>query len=182
MRRQSRKEALGNFGDGFIKIVGVIIIGMLVINFMGDDDSSSTSSNNANQTTVKNSENNNATDEKNSIVEVEAEVEPEPVIEVTATEVIDTYNANEIRGNETYSNKRARITGTIYSIDESFGSPYVIMSTDSDDWSFTDLQIFFEDPDSEPLSSLEKGQTITVEGIIDGMSINITVEDATILD
>lgn len=42
MRRQSRKEALGNFGDSLVKIVGVIIIGIAVINFTGNDDDNST--------------------------------------------------------------------------------------------------------------------------------------------
>lgn len=129
----------------------------------------------------KSDETGTTTNSNESVAEV-AEVAKTPEIEVTATEVIDAFSANEIRGNELYKDKYARITGTVESIAESFGSPYITMSTDSDEWSFTSLQILFESPEDEPLSSIEKGQLITVEGTIDGMSANIVVNDATIVE
>lgn len=150
---------------GCLKTIGLITLLIIAVALFapgGDSDTGTNELADANETTV--------------------ELAQEPEIEVTATEIIDTFSANEIRGNELYKGKFARITGTVESIAESFGSPYVTMSTDSDEWSFTSLQIFFETPENEPLSSIEKGQTITIEGTIDGMSANVTVDDATIVE
>lgn len=78
-----------------------------------------------------------------------------------------------MKGKETYTGKRATITGTVESIGESFGRKYVCLNGDG----FTSLQCFFNDENLTGVSDLKKGQKVTIVGTIGEMSFNVSVDD-----
>lgn len=100
----------------------------------------------------------------------------EPTISVTATEVAKAFNANELKGKETYTGKRATITGTVTSIGEAFGRKYVCLQGES----FISLQCYFNDDNLAGVSDLRKGQKVTIVGTIGEMAVNVSVDDCTL--
>lgn len=105
----------------------------------------------------------------------------EPDIVVTSTEVIDTFQANELKGKQTYTGKYAEITGKVGSIGESLGQTYITLETETDKYSLISLQCYLEDEaEIAKAAELEKGQEITILGTIGEQSINIAVNDCMI--
>lgn len=101
----------------------------------------------------------------------------EPEITVTATEVIETFEQNELKGKETYTGKLAEISGTVESVGESFGQTYITLGNDNDEFSIISLQCMFSKDNQQGLSDLNKGDKVTVIGTIGEQSINIEVKD-----
>lgn len=101
----------------------------------------------------------------------------EPELTVTAKEIIDAFEENEIKGKQTYSGKRAKITGIVGDIGEVFGSVYVTLGS-GEDFEIIMLQCFFKDKDEmDKIAELKKGDTLTLIGTIGEQSLNIEVKD-----
>ena len=98
---------------------------------------------------------------------------------VTADEVIQTFEDNELRGKELYTGKRAQITGVVEHVGETSGRAFVTLKNSNDSHSLIELQCFFKDPTS--LSNLVEGQSVTLVGTIGGLSVDISVEDCRFL-
>ena len=146
---------------GCLKFIGTLVLVFIAINFLlsfikpqGDSNTQIKSENKTEQ--VKN-------------------VEPE--ITVTATEVIETFEQNELKGKETYTGKLAEISGTVDSVGESFGQTYITLGNDNDEFSIISLQCMFSKDNQQGLSDLNKGDKVTVLGTIGEQSINIEVKD-----
>jgi hypothetical protein len=84
---------------------------------------------------------------------------------VSSDDLQGIYSANELRGDELYKDKVLEVTGAIQSIDRGIGDePYVVLWTRNE---FAGVQAHFQD--KAGLSSLAKGQHITVRCMGDGM-------------
>jgi len=102
-----------------------------------------------------------------------------PDLIVTAGEILEVFDANEIKGKQTYTDKFAEITGVVGTVGEVLGSTYVTLGTGAD-FELITLQCFFKDKDEiNKLAEINKGDTITVLGTIGEKSINISVDDCT---
>lgn len=149
--------------------IGVLfVLGIIGSMFGGGENDESASTANTVQTEQTN--------------ETSSDNEQKPEIEVTATEIIDTFSANELKGKDTYTGKRAKITGTVESIDEMLGQKFITLGTDSDPYSIISLQCFFKDDNAGELSNLQQGQQVTLEGTIGEQSTNIDVKDCKLVN
>lgn len=125
--------------------------------------------------------NHTQTANSNSTPEQTTETTTIEVFDFTATEIIDTFEANELKGKEMYTGKRANITGRVSSIGEMFGQVSVTMVTDSTDFAITDLQFFFDKDNTAGLSDLSDGDVVTIQGTIGEKSINVQVQDSVLI-
>ncbi len=96
---------------------------------------------------------------------------------VTAREVAQAFDENEVAANLKYENKIGEVTGTISSISKDFGS-YNIMLNAID---FTGVVLRFDGDVAAQLAELKTGQRITAKGMCDGMSFNVEFESCVIL-
>jgi len=101
------------------------------------------------------------------------EVMPEVV--VTAADLSAAFEANEVKANKDYKDKLAEITGTVDSVGEMLGQTFVVLSSGKD-FSIVNVQCFFDDKaEIDKIAELNKGDTVTIMGNIDGMSMNVGV-------
>lgn len=101
---------------------------------------------------------------------------PTPGIEyvsVTAAEMWDAFEKNELSANKKFKGKDVKVTGTVDSIGEILGQQYVTLQGDE---YFGSVQCMANtDKDVEFLSNVSKGDTITASGVCDGKSFNVSI-------
>ena len=107
-----------------------------------------------------------------------APVKAKPVVEaikVSAVDLAATYEANEVKADQTYKGKLADITGTVDSVGVALGSTYVVLSSGKE-FSITNVQCFFKDQaEITKVAELKKGDKVTIQGVVDGKSMNVGV-------
>ena len=107
-------------------------------------------------------------------------VKAKPVVEVIKVSAVDlaaTYEANEVKADQTYKGKTADITGTVDNIGVVLGSTYVVLSAGKE-FSITNIQCFFKDQaEITKVAELKKGDKVTIQGVIDGKSMNVSVNN-----
>jgi lysyl-tRNA synthetase class II len=104
---------------------------------------------------------------------------PEYEIEVLAKDLSKAFNDNEIKANNDYKGKLAKITGQIKDIGEMFGQTYIVLSNEDESLSnFVDIQCFFKEKDEiNKIAQKNKGDKVTIIGKIDGKSLNVSVQN-----
>lgn len=103
------------------------------------------------------------------------EVEPAEVVTVSAKQMMDDYEANEIRANQLYEGKVVSVSGVVDSVGEDIlGDPYVLL-TDGSEFSFAGVQCFFGDSHRDELARLSKGDRVTLRGQGEGYFMNALV-------
>jgi len=119
------------------------------------------------------------TDQSTSTQTQEAPAKPaEPAISVTAAQLIQAYDANELSADQKYKGKVAKITGKVSSIQKMMGSSFITLGSGKD-FEVISVQAFFDESQEGKLASLQKGQQLTVQCTIDGKSMNIGVRECT---
>ena len=108
---------------------------------------------------------------------------PEYDYEIDASVLYDEYNRNEIAADAKYKNKKLQITGVINNIgSDIMGSVYITLSI-GEEYSITDVQCYFDSKaEIEKVSTLEKGQTVTLLGVGDGKTFNVLVKKCKIVE
>ena len=101
----------------------------------------------------------------------------EQIIEVDAKVLSKAFDENEIKANQTYKNKAAKITGTVDDIGEILNQTYIVLQSHKE-FALCSTQCFFDDKDEiKKIADLKKGDEVTLQGTIDGKSMNVTVND-----
>lgn len=90
-------------------------------------------------------------------------VTEEVAIVVTAQKMIEDLEANALAASTTYEGKRVTVTGKVGNIDAS-GDYFSIEGTD--EFSFTNVQIFINDDQVSTVSGYTAGQEVTVTGTV----------------
>jgi len=109
------------------------------------------------------------------------ETAKEGILEVTPGELLDAYEANAVNADVLYKDQELRFTGTISDIGKDFSDKVYINFQGSEDFSVTTVQCYFSDSaEIEKVSSLSKGDTITVVGICGGKFANVFFNDCII--
>lgn len=108
----------------------------------------------------------------------------EKQIELTATakEISQDYHDNEVKADKKYKDKYSEITGKVTDISVTLGQVYIVLDgvSEFDETILApDVQCFFSDDEKEieKLEELKKGDEVTVIGDIDGMSMNVGVNN-----
>lgn len=141
-------------------ILIIIVIG-IISSAMSDDSAQTTSE------TSKDSSNKQATAE-----EPKKEIAP---LKISAAVLAQAYVDNEVKADQDYKDKKVEVTGKINDIGVVLDQTYIILSSGKE-FSITDIQCFFNDKNEiNKISELKKGDTVTVQGIVDGKSLNVAV-------
>lgn len=155
-------------------VIVVVVVGL--IGSQGDkEETKETVSNTAEKTELTDTVKEEPKAEEKE--EPKEEAAPTPGIVVNAADVIKTFEDNEIKGKQTYTDKLAEITGIVNDVGEILGQTYVTIGS-GEDFELVSLQCFFKD-ESEiaKLAEVSKGDTITIIGTIGEQSLNIEVSD-----
>ena len=91
------------------------------------------------------------------------ESSPEETIEVSAQKMIEDLESNALNASNTYEGKRVTVTGKVGNIDAS-GDYFSLNGTN--EYSFTNVQIFINDDQVGTVSGYTKGQEVTVTGTV----------------
>lgn len=92
--------------------------------------------------------------------------------ELTANQLYNAYNENEIAADKKYKNKKLAVTGIVSGISEVLGKVTVDLKVGGR-FEFTTIKCSIDDKDM--VASLRKGQKITVIGICDGLTANLYI-------
>ena len=99
--------------------------------------------------------------------------------EISAIDLYREYEANEIAADNKYKNKKLAVTGKVVEISEVLGEVTIDLST-GDELNLTTVKCSVKDKDK--VAKLRKGQSITIIGVCDGLTLNlyISIEDCMI--
>ena len=104
-----------------------------------------------------------------------------PAIQVTATQLISDYQANEVSADAKYKDKTVQVTGTIQNIGKDIlDNPYVALSGNSSDL-ITSVQCMFDKSDEGQLATLSKDKKITLQGKVSGKLGNVLINGCSIV-
>jgi hypothetical protein len=97
-----------------------------------------------------------------------------PSIEVSARKLYSDYDANGVSADMKYKGKVLSVTGTVKKIDKDFMDK-IYVSLKGDGY-YGDIRCYFAESHIQEAANLSKGQTITVKGICDGQSIDVSLK------
>ena len=99
----------------------------------------------------------------------------EELLEVDYNVLYQDYQDNAIGADAKYKGKMLKLTGAVDDINrEIAGNPYITFRI-GDQYSFKDVRLTFKKTEEEKVSSLKKGQSITVKGKCSGQLATGTV-------
>jgi hypothetical protein len=104
------------------------------------------------------------------------------VITISAPAIVKDYVDNEIAANHKYEGKNVRITAKIKDIGKDIlGNPYITFS-DGEEYSFRSVQCYFKKSEQAKIGTLRKEQTVTIDGTVDGLMMNVLLKDCVFKD
>ncbi|MGG1878254.1 hypothetical protein ABDI30_11890 [Paenibacillus cisolokensis] len=107
------------------------------------------------------------------------EQEVEEVIAVSAIDLWNDYDENEVAADAKYKGKQIEVSGVVKDIGKDIlDSIYITLETDA---VLGSVQVYFSDKEAEAVGSLKKGQKVTVVGNGDGKTLtNVAIKKAQI--
>lgn len=106
-----------------------------------------------------------------------SEEAPVEIMEISPAELLTTYEANEVKGDEIYEGKTMRLSGTVGTIGKDVMED-VHITFAGDDFSITSVQCYFSDEAQiAKVMELQQGDSITLVGICDGKFGNVLLKD-----
>ncbi|SHJ38701.1 tRNA_anti-like [Clostridium cavendishii DSM 21758] len=113
---------------------------------------------------------------EDKVANTSATKQAEPDIKINSSDLAKAYDENEVKADKDYKGKSASITGNVEDISVVLGITHVRLSSYKD-LAITHVNCSFEDKaEVDKVSGLKKGDTITIEGKIDGKSIDVDIK------
>lgn len=127
-------------------------------------------------------EENEAKDDEENEVATEQQNEWEDYIEITSSELIDTYNENQVKCKQLYDGKKLMVTGSVLNVGtDILNQVYVCLDHDTE-YVFVGIQCYAKDNETEnKIAELKEGDVITVIGNGECGSLSFAIKDAEIL-
>lgn len=111
------------------------------------------------------------------------DVKAEPALTVTAFKMASDYKENEVAADAKYKGKVVEISGSVDTIGkDALDTPYIAFTTENQYEIINRIQCMFGRNDTDALSSVSKGQKITLRGEVSGALGNIIVRDCQIVE
>lgn len=108
---------------------------------------------------------------------------PEPTYTVTALALASEYKANEVAADAKYKGQLIEISGRVDTIGKDIvDTPYIAFETENPYEVINRIQCMFRDADTASLSTVSKGQSITLRGTVSGALGNIIIKDCRIVE
>lgn len=97
-------------------------------------------------------------------------------IKVTAKQLMDDYDNNELKADEKYKGKLLTVTGKVSEVRKSWGNTIVDIGTGAVfEW---DINCYMSKDQTDRAAQLDKGDTVTITGTCDGLSfLSVTMKD-----
>jgi hypothetical protein len=145
-----------------------IITGVLILLILGGIGSALNGGNNKSTST------NIADNSNDNSKPTEAAAKP---ISISAVDLVKAYDDNEVKADKTYKDVTASITGEVKEVGVMLNQTYVVLSS-GEEFSISDVQCFFKDEkEIDKVAELKDGDKVTIQGVIDGKSLNIGVKN-----
>lgn len=155
-------------GKGCLIAIAVFVV-IIIIAIATSSGGSSSSNKTASQNSGTSADNQTATPET------------EEILEVAPGDLLDSYEANEVKGDELYEGKKMKLTGVVNDIGKDVMEHVYITFKGNDQYSITCVQCFFDSDDEiKKVMDLQSGDTITVVGDCTGKFGNVTIEHCVI--
>lgn len=102
----------------------------------------------------------------------------EEIVQVSADELLEAYQANTVAADGKYGDKKLKITGTVTSIGKDIADrAYIVLNNEYDKYAIAGVQCFFDSAQEDSLASLKEGDKVTVIGTCDDYLINVSVKN-----
>lgn len=146
-----------------LKWGGIVFIGLIVLGVIGSILGGGKSATPSNTSPSSNNQQSQQT---------QPTATPAPMV-VDATTLVGEYDKNKLSAQDKYTGKIVQTTAFINNISSDvLGSYYLSLNPSSDQYYFgTSIQCYFKDKSA--LTSLAKGQSVTVSGTMQDMSLGI---------
>ena len=117
-----------------------------------------------------------------SNVQTSSQTPEREYIQITATELLEAYDANGVAADELYRNQYLEITGTVGSIDKDIlDNAYITLTNDNDRYAIISVQCYFSKSSLQQISTLSSGDIVTVRGVCEGGTFNVVIEKCEIV-
>ena len=92
----------------------------------------------------------------------------EPELSISATELINAYNENEVKADKMYKGKIVEVNGIVDGIDSDMDDKAVVRLSDGDKFSIYTVSCYIDDENQDNACELKKGDNVTIIGKADG--------------
>ena len=92
----------------------------------------------------------------------------EPELSISATELINAYNENEVKADKMYKGKIVEVNGIVNGIDSDMDDKAVVRLSDGDKFSIYTVSCYIDDENQDNACELKKGENVTIIGKADG--------------
>ena len=92
----------------------------------------------------------------------------EPELSISATELINAYNENEVKADKMYKGKIIEVNGIVDGIDSDMDDKAVVRLSDGDEFSIYTVSCSIDDENQDKACELKKGENVTIIGKADG--------------
>lgn len=104
----------------------------------------------------------------------------DPPVPIRARTLVKEYEANEIAADRIYKGKKLFVTGTVGDIRKDIlDTPYVTL--DEQEFGFRSVQAYFDKSAQQELASLQKGETVGVICVCDGLLMNVLMKKCSLV-
>ncbi len=162
-------------------VLVVLVVALVVIAIAVDDDSGVDSNISSSQASAPDEAMSSQTQNSGSVDSLTASVESPTPIAVTARQLNEDYERNEVAADAKYVGNYVMVTGAIYSVTEAVGKYDVKLETD-DFISVTNIVCKVDKDEEATILTLAAGDTVTVLGNVSGKSVfDINLRDCSLV-
>lgn len=182
---QDGKESIQNMAESFknkpwntwqnvliLLVVFIVIIGIFSPDKKTEGSSEQTTEISAEESapaSVNQEENTNNTDD-------------DQLITITSGQLLSEFRNNALRANDEYKDKKLKMSGVVFLIIEQDGQVAMVFN-DGSESSISGVQCNFANAqESEQLKSINKGDSITVIGTVNGFTSNVIATECTLVN
>lgn len=152
----------------WVVFVGVIVALVILGKIFGDPKDRSTGSSATTATSA------------GPKAEPKAVPKAEPATPVPLKTLLAEYKDNEVRADAKFKDKVIQVSGKVDDVKKDFlDNMYVTVGTGAM-FEIPQVQCFLADSETSKAASLSKGSTVTVQGRVDGLMMNVLVQECTI--
>ena len=120
-----------------------------------------------------------STDEETIEVDIASK---SPEVTVSAYEIYQAYEANEVAADLKYKEKVIQVSGVVESIEKDLMDTIYVSLSVGDEYEISSVQCFFADSHKADAASLSKGQRVTIKGLGDGYLMNVLIRGCTLVE
>ncbi|MDR0519512.1 MAG: OB-fold putative lipoprotein [Clostridiales Family XIII bacterium] len=105
----------------------------------------------------------------------------ESAIQISAKDLMDAYDENEVAADEKYKGKVLQVKGVVNSVATDIMDELYVTLDNGAELEIISVQCYFNEDKKDAIAKLKKGDEITIEGTCTGYLINVLLEDCDVL-